>query len=178
MDLTVIELRQYTLHPGRRDELIELFERELVEPQEAVGMTILGTFRDLDDPDRFVWLRGFRDMPTRKKALTAFYGGPVWAEHGPKANATMVDSSNARLLHPSHWSVPNTPSHCVTAELTTGRVTDNTALAVLTPLNVENDFPRLPVRTDPITVVLRRDPDPQPAPGLLRLAPTARSRIS
>lgn len=173
----MIELRQYTLHPGRRDELIELFERELVETQEATGMTIIGTFRDLDDRDRFVWLRGFRDMPTRKKALTAFYGGPVWAEHGPQANATMVDSTNARLLHPAHWSVPDTPSGFVTAELTADPVTDNTALAVLTPLDVENDFPGLPVRTDPITVVLRRDIAPQPAPGLLRLAPTARSRI-
>ena len=28
--LSVLELRQYTLHPGRRDELIALFEREFV----------------------------------------------------------------------------------------------------------------------------------------------------
>ena len=26
----VIELRQYTLKPGRRDELVELFESELI----------------------------------------------------------------------------------------------------------------------------------------------------
>jgi len=37
----VVELRQYLLHPGRRDELIDLFERELVEPQEQAGMAIL-----------------------------------------------------------------------------------------------------------------------------------------
>ncbi|MFG1999084.1 NIPSNAP family protein [Spirillospora sp. NPDC048911] len=177
MDLTVIELRQYTLRPGRRDELIDLFERELIEPQEAAGMTILGTFRDLDDPDRFVWLRGFRDMPTRKRALTTFYGGPVWAEHGPAANATMLDSTNARLLSPSHWSIPTTPDGYVTAELTTDPKVDDTALAVLTPLNAENNFPRLPVRTDPITVILRRAPDPQPIPSLLRLTPTVRSRL-
>lgn len=29
----VFELRQYTLHPGRRDELIELFDTHLVEPR-------------------------------------------------------------------------------------------------------------------------------------------------
>lgn len=52
----VVELRRYTLHPGRRDVLIDLFDRELVESQEAVGMAVLGQFRDLDDPDRFVWL--------------------------------------------------------------------------------------------------------------------------
>ncbi|WP_318208110.1 NIPSNAP family protein [Streptomyces sp. SJL17-1] len=96
----VIELRQYTLRPGRRDELIELFDREFVETQEATGMLVLGQFRDLDDPDRFVWLRGFTDMETRREALSAFYGGPVWAAHGPRANATMVDSDDVLLLRP------------------------------------------------------------------------------
>ncbi|MCF6470633.1 NIPSNAP family protein [Nonomuraea sp. MG754425] len=96
----VIELRQYTLRPGRRDELIELFDREFVESQEAAGMVVLGQFRDLDDADRFVWLRGFRDMTARQHALTSFYGGPVWAEHGPRANATMIDSDDVLLLRP------------------------------------------------------------------------------
>ncbi|AZM54034.1 NIPSNAP family protein [Streptomyces sp. WAC 01529] len=96
--MPVFELRQYTLRPGRRDELIELFDRELVETQEAVGARVLGQFRDLDDPDRFVWLRGFRDMETRHRALTDFYGGPVWAEHGPRANDTMADSDDVLLL--------------------------------------------------------------------------------
>ncbi|MGY1582665.1 NIPSNAP family protein [Streptomyces sp. MN13] len=96
----VIELRQYTLRPGRRDELIELFDREFVETQEETGMVVLGQFRDLDDPDRFVWLRGFRDMAVRHRALTSFYGGPVWAAHGPRANATMTDSDDVLLLRP------------------------------------------------------------------------------
>jgi NIPSNAP len=88
----VIELRRYALHPGARDTLIELFERELVEPQEAVGMRVLGTFRDVDDPDSFVWIRGFADMAARGAGLQAFYGGSVWAEHRDAANATMIDS--------------------------------------------------------------------------------------
>ncbi|MBO8183916.1 NIPSNAP family protein [Streptomyces spirodelae] len=98
--LAVIELRQYTLRSGRRDELIELFDRAFVETQEEAGMVVLGQFRDLDDPDRFVWLRGFRDMAVRHQALTAFYGGPVWAAHGPQANATMLDSDDVLLLRP------------------------------------------------------------------------------
>ena len=98
----VVELRQYTLHPGQRDVLIELFEREFIESQEATGMKILGTFRDLNNPDRFVWLRGFSDMPARAKALEEFYGGPVWKAHRDAANATMIDSSNVFLLRPAH----------------------------------------------------------------------------
>jgi NIPSNAP len=94
----IVELRQYTLHPGKRDVLIELFDRELVESQEALGMTVLGQFRDVDDPDRFVWLRGFRDMTNRAEGLSAFYGGPVWQRHREAANATMIDSDNVLLL--------------------------------------------------------------------------------
>jgi len=97
----IVELRQYTLHPGKRDVLIDLFDREFVESQEALGMKVIGQFRDENDPNRFVWLRGFRDMPSRAQALTDFYGGPVWKAHRQAANATMIDSDDVLLLHPA-----------------------------------------------------------------------------
>jgi NIPSNAP len=96
----IVELRQYTLRPGQRDVLIHLFDRELVESQEAEGMAILGQFRDLDRPDRFVWLRGFDDMAGRPDALTRFYTGPTWRAHSAEANATMIDVSDVLLLRP------------------------------------------------------------------------------
>jgi hypothetical protein len=97
----IVELRQYTCHAGGRDRLAALFEREFIAPQDALGARIIGIFRDEDDPDRFVWLRGFESMAARKAALTAFYGGPVWKAHRETANATMLDSDNVLLLHPS-----------------------------------------------------------------------------
>ena len=96
----IVELRRYALRAGARDTLIELFDRELVETQEAVGMRVLGQFRDLDDPDSFVWLRGFADMGSRRRALESFYGGPVWKGHARAANATMLDADNVLLLQP------------------------------------------------------------------------------
>jgi hypothetical protein len=99
--LQAIELRRYVLHPGRRDDLIDLFERKFIEPQEALGMRIVGTFRDLDDPDRFVWLRGFADLSARADGLAAFYDGPVWRRYREEANATMVDSDDVFLLRPA-----------------------------------------------------------------------------
>jgi len=98
----IVELRMYTLHAGRRAELIELFEREFVESQEAVGIQVLGQFYDLDDPQRFVWLRGFNDMSARAQSLHAFYGGPIWKAHREAANATMIDSDNVLLLCRAH----------------------------------------------------------------------------
>jgi hypothetical protein len=98
---SVLELRQYTMKPGGRDVLIAMFEDRFVEPQEELGMRIVGTFRDTSKPDRFVWLRGFADMESRRGALEAFYTGPVWKANREAANATMIDVGNVLLLRPA-----------------------------------------------------------------------------
>jgi quinol monooxygenase YgiN len=97
----IVELRQYTVHSRQREALIELFERVFIEAQEAVGATVIGQFRELEDPNRFVWLRGFPDMDRRLAALQGFYGGPVWQENRAATNALLVDSDNVLLLRPA-----------------------------------------------------------------------------
>ncbi|KAA2262990.1 NIPSNAP family protein [Solihabitans fulvus] len=125
----VLELRQYTLHPGQRDTLIDIYERNFVESQEELGVRIPGHFRDVDNPDLFVWLREFDDMAARERALTAFYlKGSVWRANRTAANATMVDSDNVRLLRPvgehSRFAAPTAPRPPVGAtELPASRVT-------------------------------------------------------
>src|SRR5471032_663591 len=96
----IVELRQYTLHPNMLDGFIQMFEREFIETQEAVGITVIGHFRDQNDPNRFVWLRAFSDIPARAEALQAFYGGPVWKAHRDEANANFTDTDNVLLLRP------------------------------------------------------------------------------
>lgn len=100
-DCPVVELRRYRLRPGRFDSLQRVFQNELVEPQTAAGMTLGGQFGDRDDPDRFVWFRGFASMERRHRALEGFYRGPVWREHADEANATMLDSDDVLLLRPT-----------------------------------------------------------------------------
>ncbi|WP_430782835.1 NIPSNAP family protein [Actinoplanes sp. G11-F43] len=146
----IVELRRYTLRAGRRDELIELFGREFIAPQEQLGMRVLGWFRDLDRDDGFVWLRGFADMAVRRTGLEAFYGGPVWREHGPAANATMLDSDDVLLLRPTS-PVPDRLDGEVFATIwyqdrpfEPVPPGDETA-AFVTAYDI-NDFPRLPVR--------------------------------
>ncbi|MFN8413424.1 MAG: NIPSNAP family protein [Anaerolineales bacterium] len=98
----IVELRMYTLRKNRRDELIELFEREFIESREAVGIQVLGQFRDIDNPKGFVWLQGFNDMSARAQSLNAFYTSPIWMANRDAANATIIDSGNVLLLHPIH----------------------------------------------------------------------------
>jgi hypothetical protein len=192
----VVELRQYTLKPGHRDALIDLFEREFVESQEAVGMDVIGTFRDADHADRFVWLRGFPGMDARAKSLAAFYGGPVWQAHREAANATMVDSDNVLLLKPA-WdgagfapggtcapfgatAVPKgmvVAAICYFAEPVTAGIIGTfrsaasgaNTVAVLATEHAPNTFPRLPVRErENVLVWVTLFPDIGPAPPLPR----------
>jgi hypothetical protein len=172
----IVELRQYTLHPGQRDTLIELFDREFVESQEALGMKLIGQFRDLDNPDRFVWLRGFPDMDSRAAALNAFYSGPVWRGHREAANATMIDSGNVFLLRAPDASAafPRQPSRSAPEAGPAGLIVANiyhlhgdprgaarffaaelaprlrsggiSVLAWFMPESTTNNFPALPVR--------------------------------
>lgn len=100
--MNIVELRRYALKSGRRNDLIDLFEREFVHGQEACGITLLGHYRDVDDPDAFVWFRGFESMDARRNALEAFYlHSPAWLENRDAANDTMIDSDNVLLLRPA-----------------------------------------------------------------------------
>ena len=201
----IVELRQYTLKPGQRDTLIELFDREFVETQEATGLRVLGQFRDRDRPDRFVWLRGFRDMPARARALGAFYGGPVWKAHREAANATMIDSDNVLLLRPvgagfslagltrdatraprdyvaTIYYFAERPTPAVIAQF--DRALPPGGVRFVTE-DSENTFPALPVRTGEYAfVVFGAGAAPAPAgfsyakpPETLTLSPTARSLL-
>lgn len=98
----LFELRNYQTQPGRRDDLIAMFEASFLDAYEAGGARIVATFTDLDDPDRWVWIRAFRDGAARRDALNAFYGSAAWRRQAEPANATIADTSNVLLLRP--WS--------------------------------------------------------------------------
>jgi hypothetical protein len=85
--------------PGKRDEFIRLFET--LQPNlAAAGHRIHGQFRDANDPDRVVWLRGYDSMEERGRALPTFYNSPRWKEAAKEVNATLVDIGDTRLLKP------------------------------------------------------------------------------
>lgn len=171
-DAAVVELRQYTLLPGRRADLVDVFEAEFVETQQAEGMRIGGTFLDRDDPCQFVWLRGFADMTTRLRGLQTFYTGPAWKAHAARANATMVAVDNVLLLRPTEPAHPpadpppagDRSAEWVVAEVYEYAADDEAERWLSTEVHAvlaaelgvpvvtwrtepaENDFPGLPVR--------------------------------
>lgn len=98
---------------------------------------MLGQFRDRDDPDRFVWLRGFPDMAARQVALESFYDGLVWGAHGPAANATMVDSDDVMLLRPLRRDSGIRPS--LDGRPPPGATGDGPGMVVATVLLLDDD---------------------------------------
>lgn len=168
--MPLYELRQYTLRPGGFPVLADLFDRAFLDAHEPCGMRVDGLFADVDDPDRFVWVRSFPDADARTAALTAFYvDGPVWKAHRDAANATMVDSDDVLLLRPapgckslaeSSGSTLITATVCLLPEPADdlrahlATVPGGVALGLLETDPGPNGFPRLPVREDGHAYVL------------------------
>ncbi len=96
----VIELRSYPMKPLGRDSFIDNFEAHYLEEIERFGAVVMGQFRVLNDPDRFVWFRGFPDLATREPSLRAFYAGEVWKRHGPISMALFLRPLTVRVLRP------------------------------------------------------------------------------
>lgn len=177
-DAPVAELRRYVLRPGGFQTLMDLFERQLTTGQQEAGMELGGIFAEPDRPDRFVWWRAFTGMQERRRALEAFYLGPIWAQVRDRANATMVDSDDVLLLRPTLPARREPPARhrpsadgdavatmivrhsgdteverWLTIELH-ARLEDTFGyrVAAWRTEPAENTFPRLPVRTEPAFV--------------------------
>ena len=197
----VLELRQYTLRPGTRDGFVARFEREFVETQQAAGIEVVGTFLDLDDPDRFVWIRAFASYDARGEALREFYEGPVWARLRDETNADLIDSDDVVMLTPgtpappvvagrhpaSGEGVPGRELHVhvwpvasdgAESELLASLATTG-AIGVASSHPGPNNFPRQPIRADRVVVAITDTAQKLPGDELqrLRLGPTARSAL-
>ena len=98
----VVELRQYTILPGKRDAFIRLYEDRFIESQEDAGISLPGQFRVVGFPNRFDWLQGFSSMPARKRDFESFYGGRAWKAYRKDVNSLLLENGNVVLLQPAH----------------------------------------------------------------------------
>ena len=103
-NISVIELRNYILKPGTRDNFTNYFEENFIQSQIELGGYPIGQFSIKGMVDNFFWIRGFTDMDLRSKFLPAFYYGPIWKQYGAVANSMLVNNDNVYLLRPLTWS--------------------------------------------------------------------------
>ena len=177
-DFQVFELRRYAIQQGKREQFSRHFESFFPEAFQQLGALAFGQFLERGNPSGFTWLRGFKTMDARAAVNGAFYFGPVWKEHRSATNAMILDSDNVLLLRPLHpeRGVAVLPAvdpagagarGVVAAQIFPIRAGDVDAFArqaeptfaaylaagareagVLVTLDVPNNFPQHPVRTD------------------------------
>ena len=110
-NIKVLELRNYILKPGKRDDFINYFEKHFITSQNILGGYVLGQFRTKNADNRFLWFRGFNDMSSRSTYLPEFYRKSlVWQKFKAGANALIDDNDDVHLLKPLNDTGINTNS--------------------------------------------------------------------
>jgi NIPSNAP len=94
----VIEMRIYRLKPGKRAEFLDIFLSKSVPAHDKIGMSIVGPFPAIDDPDAFFFMRGFPDLASRDTMKSAFYDGELWKTELEQILMPMIDRYEAVLI--------------------------------------------------------------------------------
>ena len=93
----IVEIRHYTLQPGRREEFIAFFEAKNRVALRDAGMLVFGPLRDLENPDKVHWMRAFTSLEERERIKDSFYGGTVWSEEVEPTAMAMIAHYEAEL---------------------------------------------------------------------------------
>ncbi len=106
----IVEVRTYTVKPGMRDRFITFFEQRAVPAQRDLGITIVGPLTDLENPDVFVFLRGFPSLEERDRMKSAFYDGELWKNELEGIAMPMLEGWTVALTQTSSGCVGLDPS--------------------------------------------------------------------
>jgi hypothetical protein len=105
----IVEVRSYRTKPGRREEFIKFFESRSIPAQRAHGMKILGPLLDLENPNKFVFLRSFPSLEERDRMKNDFYEGELWKNELESVAMPMIDSYDVILCETSRGYVFDGP---------------------------------------------------------------------
>lgn len=76
----IVEMRTYRTKPGMRARFLDIFREKSIPEHARLGMPILGPFPSVEDPDTFVFMRGFADEASRAATAARFYESRLWKE--------------------------------------------------------------------------------------------------
>lgn len=93
----IVEVRSYRIKAGHREEFIKLFETRAVPALRAHGMKVFGPLLDVENPNKFVWLRMFPSLSERDRLKDAFYGGELWKNELEAIAMPLLDSYDVIL---------------------------------------------------------------------------------
>ena len=93
----IVEVRSYRIKPGHREEFVQLFQTRAVPALRAHGMKVMGPMLDVENPNKFVWLRSFPTLEERDRMKDAFYGSDLWKNELEGIAMPMIDSYDVIL---------------------------------------------------------------------------------
>jgi hypothetical protein len=105
----IVEVRSYRIKPGCRGEFIKFFETRAVPALRSHGMKVLGPLLDLENPNKFVWLRSFPSLEERERMKSAFYDGELWKRELEAIAMPMLESYDVILCETSPGYVNDGP---------------------------------------------------------------------
>ena len=97
----IVEVRSYRIKPGHREEFIKFFETRSIPALRAHGMKVLGPLIDLENPNKFVFLRSFPSLEDRERMKNEFYEGELWKNELEGIAMPMVESYDVILCETS-----------------------------------------------------------------------------
>jgi len=93
----IVEVRAYRIKPGLRAKFIEVFVQRAVSAQQSLGIQIVGPMIDVENPNKFVFLRSFPSLEERERMKTEFYEGPLWKNELEGIAMPMIESYDVIL---------------------------------------------------------------------------------
>lgn len=106
-DTRLFELRIYTAHKGKLDALNARFRDHMLKLFEKHGMTNIGYWTPLDNPDeKLYYLLAHKDRATRDASFKAFGADPAWqtAAKESEKNGKLVKGIQAIFLTATDYS--------------------------------------------------------------------------
>jgi hypothetical protein len=97
----IVEVRSYRIKPGHRAEFIQFFEKRCVPALRSHGMRVVGPFLDLENPNKFVWLRMFPSLEERERMKSDFYEGEIWKNELESIAMPLLESYDVILCEAS-----------------------------------------------------------------------------
>jgi len=94
----IVEMRTYKLKPRMRESFLQIFCAKSVPEHRRLGMTILGPFLSVDDPDTFFFMRGFPDLAAREPLKARFYEGELWKRELENLLMPMIEKYDVVLV--------------------------------------------------------------------------------
>lgn len=74
----ILELREYGLQEGYGDEFFQFLQDVIIPFQVSKGMIIVACFKVLEEDDKIVWIRRFKDKEEMERLVKEVYGGDEW----------------------------------------------------------------------------------------------------